>query len=173
RFESTPFYVSAKLRDWPRNGTPRRAGVSSFGFGGTNAHVIIEEAPAIDPPGPSRPVQILLLSAETPGGLEKSSANLTAYMSKHPVNLADAAYTLAVGRRAFKQRRAVVCRTREDALKALDTRDPKAVFTGAVDGQGRRVVFLFPGQGAQYVNMGRELYDGEPSYREVVDRCAE
>jgi acyl transferase domain-containing protein len=171
-FEATPFYVSDKLRDWPRNGAPRRAGVSSFGFGGTNAHVIVEEAPTAEPSGPSRPVQILLQSTETPSALEKGSANLAAYLGKHDVHLADAAYTLALGRRSFKHRRAIVCRTREEALRMLDTRDPKALFSGVVEGPGRRVVFLFPGQGSQYVNMGRELYDHEPPYREIIDRCA-
>src|SRR5205807_1315662 len=84
----------------------------SFGFGGTNAHVVIEEAPSTDPSGSSRPVQLLVLSAETPNALEKASSNLAEYLGKHPVNLADAAHTLKIGRRAFKHRRAVVCRAR-------------------------------------------------------------
>jgi acyl transferase domain-containing protein len=173
QFETTPFYVNAKLRDWTRTpGTPRRAGVSSFGFGGTNAHVIVEEAPEVAPPGPSRPWQLLALSAEAPAVLENSSARLSQFLSTHAVNLADAAYTSKVGRRSMKHRRTVVCRTAEDAAKALEARDAKTVLSGSHDGPARPVVFLFPGQGAQYVNMGLELYQDEAAYRETVDRCA-
>ena len=173
QFESTPFYVNAKLREWTRMpGTPRRAGVSSFGFGGTNAHVVLEEAPELTPPGPSRPWQLLALSAEAPAVLEKATARLSDFLGSHSVNLADAAYTSKVGRRAMKHRRAVVCRTADDAARALEARDPKLVVSGSHDGPARPVVFLFPGQGAQYVNMGVELYQDEPAFREVVDRCA-
>jgi acyl transferase domain-containing protein/acyl carrier protein len=173
KFESTPFYVNAKLREWtPAPGTPRRAGVSSFGFGGTNAHVVVEEAPERPPSGPSRPWQLLTLSAEAPKVLDVATSQLSQFLSGHRMNLADAAYTLKVGRRAMRHRRAVVCRTADDAAKALESRDAKAVFTGSHDGPSRPVVFLFPGQGAQYVNMGVELYRDEPAFREVVDRCA-
>jgi acyl transferase domain-containing protein len=173
RFENTPFYVNAALKEWKRlPGVPRRAGVSSFGFGGTNAHVVIEEAPDTPPSAPSRPWQLLTLSAEAPAALDKATSRLSQFLASHPVNLADAAYTLKSGRRAMKHRRAVVCRTAEDAVRSLDARDAKVVVSGSHDGPARPVVFLFPGQGAQYVNMGLELYQDEAAFREVVDRCA-
>src|SRR5262249_1395215 len=97
-FQSSPFYVNARLRDWDANGTPRRAGVSSFGIGGTNAHVILEEAAAIEPSRHSRPWQLLLLSAKTDSALQRATDNLVAHLKQHPdINLADVAYTLQVG----------------------------------------------------------------------------
>ena len=93
--------------------------------------------------------------------LENSSGRLSQFLSTHAVNLADAAYTSKLGRRSMKHRRAIVCRTAEDAARALEARDAKTVFSGSHDGPARPVVFLFPGQGAQYVNMGLELYQDE------------
>ena len=175
-FENSPFYVNTKLSEWeaPADGTPRRAGVSSFGIGGTNAHVVLEEAPVIEPSGPSRPWQLLLLSAKTASALETATTNLADHLKRHPdLNLADVAYTYQVGRHAFDHRRMVVCRDLEDAVTALETRDPQRVFTALHEGGDRPVAFMFTGQGAQYVNMGRELYQTEPTFREQVDLCAE
>jgi acyl transferase domain-containing protein len=174
-FGATPFYVNDSLKEWkPVGGSVRRAGVSAFGFGGTNAHVVLEEAPKVDPAGPSRKWQLLTLSAQTHDVLETATTNLGAYLSSHAnVNLADAAYTLKVGRRAFRHRRAVACSSLGDAARLLESRDMRATFNGSHDGVDRPVVFLFPGQGAQHVNMGRELYEQEPSFRDVVDACAE
>jgi acyl transferase domain-containing protein len=174
-FGVTPFYVNDSLKEWkPVGGGVRRAGVSAFGFGGTNAHVVLEEAPKSDPPGSSRKVQLLALSAQAHDVLETATSNLGAYFSSHAnVNLADAAYTLKVGRRAFRHRRAVVCSSIADAARLLESRDVRATFNGSHDGVDRPVVFLFPGQGAQQVNMARELYDEEPVFSEVVDTCAE
>src|SRR6185436_12019252 len=163
-----------RLCDWtvPDQGR-RRAGVSSFGFGGTNAHVVLEEAPDARPSGPSRAWQIVALSAQTSTSLDGATAHLAEFFGRHPeVNLADAAYTLKVGRRAFRQRRIVVAKTTGDAARALDTRDQRIVFDGSHDGPSRPIVFLFPGQGAQYAGMGRELYEQEPAFREAVDECA-
>ena len=101
------------------------------------------------------------------------TSNLGAYFSSHAnVNLGDAAYTLKVGRRAFRHRRAVVCSSIADAARVLESHDARATFNGSHDGVDRPVVFLFPGQGAQHVNMGRELYEEEPAFRDVVDACA-
>jgi acyl transferase domain-containing protein len=173
-FANSPFYVNATLRKWQTDGTPRRAGVSSFGIGGTNAHVVLEEAPAIEPPGESRPWQLLLLSAKTSSALEAATANLAQHLQQHPaLNLADVAYTLQVGRRSFNHRRALVCRDRDDAVTALETLSPERVFTRFQEPAARSVVFMFPGQGAQYVNMGLGLYQTEPAFREQVDRCSE
>ena len=173
-FANSPFYVNTELTEWPSNGTPRRAGVSSFGVGGTNAHIVLEEAPWVAPSGPARPWQLLVISARTEPALEAATTNLIEYLERNPdLDLADAAYTLQVGRRSFNQRRILVCRDHDDAIRTLAARDPKRVLNLAREQRDRPVMFLFSGQGAQYVNMARELYETEPVFREVVDRCAE
>ena len=172
-FETSPFYVNTTLSAWPAGVTPRRAGVSSFGIGGTNAHVVLEEAPLVEPSGPARPWQLLILSAQTASALETATANLIDHCQRHAdLNLADVAYTLQVGRRAFRHRRMLVCRNLTEARWALESRDAKGIFTSAQESEARPVVFMFPGQGAQYVNMGAELYHTEPLFREQVERCA-
>ena len=169
---NSPFYVNATLKDWEAN--PRRAGVSSFGVGGTNAHVIVEQAPLSEESSESRSEQLLIISAKTTTALETATANLAAYLGNNPdISLSDVAYTLQVGRRAFNHRRAVVCSSVDDAQHALTTLDPKRIFTGSHKGNERPITFMFPGQGAQYPNMGRELYDNEPKFREQLDLCSE
>jgi acyl transferase domain-containing protein len=215
-FANSPFYVNTTLSEWKSNGNPRRAGVSSFGIGGTNAHVILEEAPVVEASSSSRPWQLLLLSTKTPSALETATSNLAEHLQQHPdLNLADVAHTLQVGRRAFEHRRMVVCRNSQyfshqadltplpykgmgepispllqgeglgerftekcchdldDAQKALTTLDPQRVFTHYQKPCHRSVVFMFSGQGAQYVNMARELYHVEPTFREQVDICSD
>jgi len=189
-FAASPFFVNTELRDWTVAGGPRRAGVSAFGMGGTNAHVILEEAPPEPPPSPSRPRQLLLLSARTETALAAATVRLAAHLRSHPeADLADAAYTLKVGRRTFEHRRAVVCGSAEEAIAALEelpaelvlTRAPEARSAGAgrsggaageAAGAARGVAFLFSGQGAQYPGMGVELYATEPAFRAEVDRCS-
>ncbi|HEX3556708.1 MAG TPA: amino acid adenylation domain-containing protein [Thermoanaerobaculia bacterium] len=172
-FASGPFYVSRALTEWPAGDGPRRAGVSSFGIGGTNAHAVLEEAPAPAPSGPSRSWQLLLLSARTPAALEAATDNLARHLEEHPEQpLADVAYTLQVGRNAFRHRRALVCQDREDAIAALRSRHPQRLLSLAQEGRDRPVAFLFPGQGAQHVGMGQELYDAEPAFRRALDHCA-
>ncbi|MCP4658786.1 MAG: amino acid adenylation domain-containing protein, partial [bacterium] len=175
-FDNSPFRVVTELRPWERNGAPRRAGVSSFGIGGTNAHAVLEEPPPVEPSGPSRPWQLLLLSARTESALEAMTDNLARHLGEHPdLELADVAFTLQVGRAVLPQRRMLVCRDAEDAVQALAERERKRVLTRALgpDPDSPPVVFLFPGQGAQYAEMGRELYRSEPVYRTEVDRCCE
>jgi len=174
-FEGSPFYVNNALLDWPGGTSPRRAGVSSFGVGGTNAHVVLEEpgeqAPATDP---TRPCQLLLQSAKTAGALDRMSNDLADFLETHPdAPLADAAYTLHVGRAAFRHRRAVVCTDGATAAEALRTLSPKTVRTRCLDTAAEGVVFMFPGQGTQYPGMGRDLYEHEPVFRDVIDACAE
>jgi len=174
-FANSPFYVNTKLSEWQKiEKTPRRAGVSSFGIGGTNAHVILEEAPNREASGKYRPWQLLVLSAKTDSALETATANLVAYLEQHPENnLADVAYTLSKGRKAFSHRRMLICQNTDDAVHALGTVDPKDVFTHFQALADRSVVFMFSGQCTQYVNMGLELYHTEPTFREEVDQCAE
>jgi acyl transferase domain-containing protein/acyl carrier protein len=173
-FANSPFYVNTRLEAWTADRAPRRAGVSSFGMGGTNAHVILQEAPARDSAPSYRPAHLLLLSARSATALDQMSARLATHLRQHPqLDIGDVAYTLQVGRRRFGQRRALVCRSTADAAVALETMDPQAVLTGDQPGDERPVVFMFSGQGAQYSNMARELYQIEPAFREAVDRCSE
>lgn len=171
-FAGSPFFVNAQVRDWESQGT-RRAGVSSFGIGGTNAHVVLQEAPPVTSGKESRGCQLLLLSAKTSTALESLTANLATHLESHnDLNLADAAYTLQCGRREFNHRRAVVCRDVDDAIQALCTLDPRRTTTGFYEPKQRPLVFMFPGQGAQYVNMTRGLYASEPAFRARVDQCS-
>jgi amino acid adenylation domain-containing protein len=173
-FENSPFFVNSQLTEWKRNGTPRRAGVSSFAMGGVNAHVIVEEAPEAEESSASRRDQLLVLSAKTNAALENVTKNLAAHLREQPeLKLSDIAYTLQVGRKAFNHRRVLVCRDAEDAISALETLDARRVFTSISDSRQRNVVFMFPGQGTQYVQMAAGLYEDEPTFREQLDLCAE
>jgi amino acid adenylation domain-containing protein len=176
-FPSTPFYVKTKLSRWEPGNAPRRAAVSSFGIGGTNAHVILEEGPEV-PTGDffseASGKQLLVLSAKTPTALESATDNLLRHLHEHPeINLADAAFTLQVGRQAFAHRRLLVCSHTTEAISALSTRDARQMLTGYCAPGAHSAFFMFTGQGAQYVNMGRGLYESQPEFREVVDHCAE
>ncbi|HYO55123.1 type I polyketide synthase, partial [Archangium sp.] len=173
-FDGGPLYVNASLQEWRAGEGPRRAGVSSFGMGGTNAHAVLEEAPRLEAAAPGRPWQLLVLSARGRRALEEATENLAAHLEKHPeVSLADLAYTLQVGRERFNCRRVLVCRSVEEARQALAARDPQKLLTQTQEATSRPVVFLFPGQGAQYVGMGRGLYETEPVFRQHVDECCE
>lgn len=173
--ENSPFFVNSTLSEWKsENGSRLLAGISSFGTGGTNAHIVVEEAPAAEASGPSRPWQLLLMSAKTPEALESATQNLAAHLKAHPdVNLADVAYTLQVGRSEFIHRRVVLCQTVSEAIALLETPDTKKVFSSRQQLKEPPVVFMFPGQGAQYVDMGAEVYRHERVFREAVDQCAQ
>lgn len=180
---NSPFFVNAKLQDWKvPSGIPRRAGVSSFGSGGTNAHVVVEEAPELPPSGPSRLWQLLPISAKTPDALDRATANLAVYLKKIADDrgnesvakeLADTAFTLQTGRGEFIHRRIVACQDPADGAAVLEAGDPKRVFTHQQDVRDAAVVFMFPGQGAQYPGMGADLYRTESLFRAEVDRCAD
>ncbi|WP_416212481.1 beta-ketoacyl synthase N-terminal-like domain-containing protein [Nostoc sp. ChiQUE01b] len=178
-FANSPFYVNTTLAEWKSDRIPRRAGITSLGFGGTNAHVIVEEAPVGEQGeqgeqgGQGRKYQLLVLSAKTESALETATVNLTNHLKQHlDINLADVAYTLQVGRQTFNHRRILVCDDLDDAVEALHTLEAQRVFTHYQQPCNRPTVFMFPGQGAQYVNMGRELYYSEPKFTEEVDRCS-
>ncbi|HEX4961859.1 MAG TPA: non-ribosomal peptide synthase/polyketide synthase [Thermoanaerobaculia bacterium] len=174
-FAASPFRVADRLTEWNTNGEPRRTGVSAFGIGGTNVHAVLEEAPPTAPSSPSRPWQVLLLSARTPAALERMTDGLAERLEKDAdLSLADAAYTLRVGRRPFAFRRTVLAATREEAAAALSARDPQKVWTAAAREAGRcSVAFLLPGVGDQYPGLARGLYQDEPVFRQEIDRCAE
>ena len=172
-FDDSPFLVNTSLREWRRNGVPRRAGISSLGFGGTNAHIIVEEAPERGASTTSRDWKLLNLSAKTPSALQAASQNLAEYLEQHPdVQLNDVAYTLQVGRQVFPHRQMLVCKNTTDALDAL--RNPSGnILTNIQETNKKDVVFMFPGQGSQYVNMGLALYETEQIFKEQIDLCSE
>ena len=182
--EETPFVVSNALMPWESEG-PRRAGVSSFGVGGTNAHAIVEEAPrtasAATSPGGAATVastgpQVLLLSARTAESLQDGKTALAAALAgDENLSLADVAFTLA-GRRLHEVRMAAVVTDRVDACAVLSAQEHENVSVGqcppgTTPGE-QRVAFLFPGQGSQHVGMARDLYEAEPEFRKIFDRCA-
>jgi phthiocerol/phenolphthiocerol synthesis type-I polyketide synthase E len=173
-FASSPFHVNQRPAEWRRGETPRRAGVSSFGIGGTNAHVVLEEAPAWETSSESRPAQLLLISAKTETALGKATSKLAAHLKQNPaLNLADVAYTLQTGRQEFRHRRMLVCREPGEAANALETPHAKRVFSRVSGQENPPIAFMFPGQGAQHVNMGLELYEREPVFREQVNTGCE
>ncbi|HVT15952.1 MAG TPA: beta-ketoacyl synthase N-terminal-like domain-containing protein [Thermoanaerobaculia bacterium] len=186
-FRRSPFFVPVSAAPWPAELTPRRAGVSSFGLGGTNAHLVLEEAPpAAAGEAPARPWQLLALSARGAAALDAVAARLAARLESDPElaaasgagaspRLADIAWTLQTGRTAFEHRRVVVARDRAGAVAALTA--PPGPGGGAVGRRAatgaRPVVFMFPGLGDHYAGMARQLYEDEPVFRRLVDLCAE
>ncbi|RUT04336.1 hypothetical protein DSM106972_045640 [Dulcicalothrix desertica PCC 7102] len=171
-FANSPFFVNTKLTQWKCK--ERRAGVSSLGMGGTNAHVVLEEAPNVEPSSPSRPWQLLVISAKTESALEAATYNLTQHLIQNSdLNLADVAYTLQVGRREFNYRRMLVCRDIDDAVRVLQHKGEQRVLTQLYEPCNGQIAFMFPGQGAQYVEMAKQLYQTEPIFRDQVKRCCE
>ncbi|TWI46484.1 acyl transferase domain-containing protein [Pseudoduganella flava] len=164
-FVTSPFCVNTALRPWPAGATPRRAGVSSFGLGGTNAHVVVEEAPAAPPAAPGGP-ELLVWSARTPAALERLSTRLAAHAAAADGGTADAAYTLACGREHFAHRRFAVGGSWPEIAAALAA---PAMATAAA--AAPRVAFVFPGQGVQRAGMAGPLYRSQPVYRAAIDAC--
>ncbi len=172
--EDSPFFVADRLMDWPENTGPRRCGVSSFGVGGTNAHCVLEEfdAPDREEARTSPTPLILPISAKTETALAQIAANLADHLEQQPqLSLCNVAHTLQAGRAALNHRRAFVATSREVAISALRGFEPKQTHSGEAGTGG--VVFMFPGQGAQYAGMGASLYLAEPAYREALDECCE
>jgi phthiocerol/phenolphthiocerol synthesis type-I polyketide synthase E len=173
-FAASPFYVCSKLQAWPASEIPRRAGVSSFGVGGTNAHIVLEEAPKASVSSASTQPQLLVLSAKSESALEDATNRLAEYLRGNPeISMADAAYTLQVGRRVFRHRRVWVSRTAEETVELLGTKKSGKVLSSDTQNRKGSVALLFPGQGAQQVDMGRELYETHPIFRAQVDLCCE
>ena len=171
--EHSPFVASAQGCAWTPEGTPRRAAVSAFGIGGTNAHIVLEEAPEPAASKSLREAHLLVLSARTEASLEQATANLAEFLSSRPdLRLGDAEWTLQAGRRAFSHRRAVVVRDGVQAVDMLRNPQRPPILTGVHEGGARPVAFLFSGQGSQHVGMGADLYRTERIYREAIDRCA-
>ncbi|MEE4186979.1 MAG: SDR family NAD(P)-dependent oxidoreductase [Roseobacter sp.] len=173
-FDTSPFRVNDTLCDWVSHKGPRRAGVNSLGVGGTNAHAVLEEAPKRAASEPSDwPFQLLTVSARSKAALDGNAANLASHLRAHPdQDLADVAWTLKQGRKDFERRRVVVAETHAEAAGLLEENDPRKVFTHtALDRPDQ--VFMFPGGGAQYAGMARDLYETEPVFAEWMDRGLE
>jgi len=175
-FAGGPFYVNTELRDWKSEGHPLRAGVSSFGIGGTNAHVVLEEAPAAGAGSPGRGRHLLLVSGKSAAALERNTAGLVGYLREaagrplaEQASLADIGYTLQTGRSAFGYRRSVVCRDGAEAMGLLS--DLRGQGSPVVVKGRPLLVFMFSGQGSQYLGMCRGLYEGEGVFRSAADRC--
>jgi acyl transferase domain-containing protein/thioesterase domain-containing protein/acyl carrier protein len=174
-FAQSPFYVNDVLRPWPRGSKPRVAGVTSLGVGGTNAHIVLAEAPAVAPQPAKRTAGPVLLvwSARNTRSLDDYAKKLAAHLRATPdADLADVAGTLAHGRHAFARRRVAACTGRDDGIRLLEGEEPQRLHTHTAT-EGAQVVFLLPGGGAQYRHMGRGLYTTDPVFREHVDRGLE
>ncbi|MEJ8813623.1 amino acid adenylation domain-containing protein [Variovorax ureilyticus] len=171
-FAATPFHVNSQLQPWPRGAAPRRAGISSFGVGGTNAHVVIEEAPVREPSEPATGPQLLTLSARSPAALAAAVTRLADHLDTHrDLALGDVAHTLRVGRKSFAHRACVVASSVDEAIAALRNADSPARATASVNAWVPQPVFAFPGQGAQYAGMGRTLYENDAVFRVAFDDC--
>lgn len=171
-FAGSPFTINTAATPWRRGAAPRRAGVSSFGVGGTNAHVIVEEAPQRPASPAADGPQRLQLSARSRAALDEASSQLAAYLDAHPdVNLADVAFTLQVGRSAFAHRLAVVAASAAEAADALRSADHPRRAVRQTGAARQPLVWVFPGQGAQYARMGAGLYGHDAAFSEAFDRC--
>ncbi len=196
-FENSPFFVCDSLLPWKRHEEPRRAGVSSFGVGGTNAHVLLEEAPVIAECGMRSvesnnadtvddqqgltgaenqlPVMVLPVSGKSQEALSANVENLAQHLTELGDNskLPNIAWTLQNGRDEFTYRAAIVSDNQEDAAVALATQKAPRFMKRKSSAKPRDVVFMFPGQGSQYVRMGQNLYENSSLFRENLDRCSE
>ena len=173
-FASTPFFVNSSLKAWANGNAPRRAGVSSFGIGGTNAHVVLEEASAHQSQPSNRSRHILCISAKTPLALDLASKRLANFLVENAhLNPADVAYTLQAGRNTFLHRRAVEIVKLSEAVPALRGEDQAWSVVHEAANTTREVIFMFPGGGSQYLQMGAGLYATEPIFRQQLDLCSE
>ncbi len=171
-FQNSPFFVNTNLSSWPLKGVPRIAGVSSFGFCGTNAHVVLQEPPVNAQSSSSRPRQLLMLSAKSKQALDNVVSAFHSFVKQEEHPLADIAFTLQNGRNFFKHRRFFVSSDSKDAAAMLSQPDPNRYGERIYENSVPQIVFLFPGQGSQYVNMGKSLYRDELLFKETIDTCA-
>jgi acyl transferase domain-containing protein/acyl carrier protein len=186
-WDRLPVKIVQETTPWKRNGRRRIAGISSFGFAGTNAHVILEEAPATavragavtDPdeqPLSSR-FSVLPLSARTPAALVQIAEQYRAWLRAHPeATLADLCLTAGVGRAHLEQRAALIVNSKDGASELLGALADDRPAPGLVRGEAHdkpKTAWLFTGQGSQYVGMARELFDTEPVFAKTLTRCAE
>lgn len=176
-FNDSPFFINTTLRQWKNDRFPLRAGVNGFGIGGTNAHIVLEEAPPNSKPDPRTPSpqtqHLLLLSAQTPTALERQTINLTRFLELNPhTPIAHVAYTLQVGRKAFKYRRILLCQDGADAIAKLHAPNDAGVIHSAItDNNQHPLIFLFSGLGSQHLHMARHIYEQQPFFKKIMDQC--
>lgn len=186
-FDKLPLFVQQTLEPWPEGAGTALAGVSSFGFGGTNAHVVLEEAPAVkraegvggvsQVPKLCRPLHLLTLSAKSENALRELTQRYEEFLAKHPeVSLPDVCFTANTGRSHFNHRLAIAAESTVQLQGALGDfalgKQTAGLSCGQVQSRKRpRIAFLFTGQGSQYVGMGRQLYEQAPTFRQTLDRC--
>lgn len=174
-FENSPFYINTELI--PLRGDKHEkiyGGVSSFGAGGTNVHVILESPPVIEKDFSEEDYTIIGLSAKTPSALEKQTSNLLDFLKLSSSDrLGDISYTLMTGRENFAFRRAFICKERQECITLLEGRTPRQVVENEALLGRHKIVYMFPGQGAEYPQMGKKLYRQQPAFREEMDRCFE
>ncbi|MDN3548282.1 polyketide synthase [Mucilaginibacter aquaedulcis] len=168
----SPFYVNAQLKEWDSE-TKRRAGISSFGVGGTNVHVVVEEfesAPVAE--SLDKPLKLISWSAKTESSLNNYAKKLSDYITQHPnINLNDVAYTLQNTRADFNFRKFIIAKDSDDLLAKLNSADNDASTSKNINAKANGVIFIFPGQGSQYPEMGRNLYQTEPVFANAVNEC--
>ena len=173
-FAATRFFPNTEYRPW--TAAPRRAGVSSFGLGGTNAHVVVEEAPAVRVAENTPPWHLVPLSARSGHALDMQAFRLREFLREHEdADPASLAYTCQTGRKPFPHRRFLLCRNREELLRQLEEgrwEEQREAHSRLAEGD-RTIFFLFPGAGSQYAGMGRGLYEEEPLFRQHIDQCAD
>jgi acyl transferase domain-containing protein/acyl carrier protein len=172
-FENSPFHVITRLTPWEPTESPRRAGVSSFGIGGTNCHLVLEEAPATTPAVMAPTPQILPFSGASLNATEQIQQHLADALEEDHLSLADVAFTLQTGRTEHRNRRVLVCDNVKSAGNNLRSTGASQVIAGHAPEQTPPVVFMFPGQGSQFLGMGQGLYDTSESFREHYDQCTD
>ncbi|MCX6316090.1 MAG: amino acid adenylation domain-containing protein [Bacteroidetes bacterium] len=171
-FENSALYVNTVLKEWKHTDHPLRAGVSAFGIGGTNAHLILEEAPVRTASSPGQETLVMVFSAKSPDALQQQIRQFREYCISTPdLNLADAAYTLQTGRASFPYRKSFACNSREELIAALGAYEVPPTISPVSERKKKKIVFLFPGQGAQYSGMFEALYRDEPVFSNEVQQC--
>ncbi|NOQ25410.1 MAG: amino acid adenylation domain-containing protein [Bacteroidales bacterium] len=168
---NSPFYINSTLKDWNVDEI-RRAAVSSFGVGGTNAHIILEEATQDKTRNLEEKEFLILISARTKEALKNSCINLTNYLKENKeLCLSDVAYTLQIGRKSFEHKKSLICSNTDELIDQLSSEDSLKKTYYSKNKESKTVVFLFSGLGSQYINMGLGLYTNNSIYRKYIDQC--
>lgn len=168
--QDSPFVVTNKLTDWHSFATPLRAGISAFGIGGTNAHAILEEAPKHKASNKQKTTNLLTLSAKNNESLNNLKIKFSEYLNNSLENLSDITYTMQTGRHHFPCRIAITFKDIHEAVNKLQNKTQKNLEQKK---EIQKIIFMFPGQGSQYINMGYELYNEYYLFRNLIDTCIE